>query len=106
MGPSCATREMDSVSRGHAGTTLTFHLLAWLLRVKMLPGKVAAASIQKIWCDHRLSGAPGDKVGAVGREGCFCGSSSDRQESRGRGGQAGGGCDSRAEVTNLGPLGQ
>lgn len=78
---------------------------AWLLRVKVLPGKVAAASIQQIWCDHHCPGAPGDKVRAVGREGCLCGSSSDRQESRGQGGQAGGGCDSRAEVTSLEPSG-
>lgn len=35
---ACPTREMDSVSRGNAGTTPTFHLPAWLLRVKVLPG--------------------------------------------------------------------
>lgn len=57
----CPTREMDSVSRADAGTTLTFHLPAWLLRVKVLPGKVAAASIPRIWCDHRLQGHLGTR---------------------------------------------
>lgn len=101
----CPTREMDSVSWGTAGTTPIFHLPAWLLRVKVLPGTEAAASTQQIWCDHHRPGPRGDKVRALGRAGCFCGSSSGSQESRGQGGQAGGGCDSRDEVTGLGPSG-
>lgn len=98
--------EMELVSRGDAGTTLTSHLPAWLLGVKVLPVKVAAAFTQQIRCSRHLPGAPGDKVRAAGGEGYFCDSSLDRRERGGRGGQAGGGCNSQAEVTSLGPSGQ
>lgn len=89
--------EMDSISRGDAGTTLTSRLPAWLLRVKVLPEKVAAAFTQQIWCARRLPGAPGDKVRAAGGERYFCGSSLDRRERGGRGGQPGRGCDSQGD---------
>lgn len=97
---------MDAVSRGDVGTVLTSRLPAWLLRVKVLPAKVAAAFTQQILCACRLPGTPGDKVRAAGGEGYFWGSSLDRQERGHRGGQAWGGCDSWAEVAGLGPPGR
>lgn len=86
---------MDSVGSSDAGTTLTFHLAAWLLGVKVLPAKVAAGFTPQTWCACCLPGAPGDKVRDAGGEGYFCGSSVGRREREGMGGQAGRGCDSQ-----------
>lgn len=98
--------ETDLVSRGDAGTTLPARLPAWLLWVKVLPVKAAAAFTQQIWCARGLPGGPGDKVRAAGGKGYFCGGSLGRRERGGRGGQAGGGHGSRAEATSLWPSGR
>lgn len=49
--------EIDSVSRGDAGTSLTSCLPAWLLRVKVLPAKVVAAFAQQ----SNILGHPGTR---------------------------------------------
>lgn len=48
--------EKNWVNRGDMGTTLTTCLPGWLLRVKVLPVKVAVVFTQQICCACRLPG--------------------------------------------------